>query len=88
MGMGAGYISVLVLALFINDQTVMRMYNFPQMLWIACPLLLFWILRVWSIAYHGKMHDDPVVFSIKDKLTWILGVCFVLVFVIAKSIIH
>jgi 4-hydroxybenzoate polyprenyltransferase/phosphoserine phosphatase len=85
MGTGAGYISVLVLALYINDKFVINMYTFPQILWLSCILLLFWILRVWSIACRGEMHEDPVVFSITDKLSWIVGLSFVLVFIAAKT---
>jgi 4-hydroxybenzoate polyprenyltransferase/phosphoserine phosphatase len=85
MGTGAGYISVLVLALYINDKYVSDMYSHPKLLWIACPLLLFWVLRAWSIAYRGGMHEDPIVFSIKDKFSWVIGTGFTAAFVFARS---
>jgi 4-hydroxybenzoate polyprenyltransferase/phosphoserine phosphatase len=84
MGTGAGYISVLVLALYINDKYVLDMYSQPKLLWLACPLLLFWLLRAWSIAYRGGMHEDPIVFSIRDKLSWIVAIGFFSAFFFAR----
>ena len=37
------------------------------MLWLLCPLLLFWISRAWMIAHRGLMRDDPVVFAATDR---------------------
>ncbi len=38
-----------------------------------CPLLLFWISRVWLIAHRGQMHDDPIVFALKDGVSYLVG---------------
>ena len=67
MGMVSGYLSVLVFALYINSPEVVTSYQYPEVLWLICPLLLYWISRIWLIAGRGEMHDDPVVFAISDK---------------------
>jgi len=86
MGTGAGYLAVLVLALYIQDSHTATLYQTPEIIWLACPLLLFWISRVWIFAHRGWMHDDPIVFAIKDRMSWIVGVCFVAVFWLAKVV--
>jgi 4-hydroxybenzoate polyprenyltransferase len=80
LGAAAGYMAVLVLALYIQDQHTMVLYRHPQLIWLACPMLLYWITRAWMIAHRGWMDDDPVVFAIKDRNSLILGVLFAAVF--------
>jgi hypothetical protein len=64
--------SVLVLALYINSPEVAALYERPKMIWLLCVLVLYWISRVWMKAHRGEMHDDPVVFALKDRMS--LGV--------------
>ncbi len=68
-GAACGYLSVLVFALYINSADVTRLYPRPAVLWGICPLLLYWISRVWFIAHRGAMAYDPVVFALKDKVS-------------------
>lgn len=67
LGIPAGYGAVLVLALYIDSPEVGALYSHPQAIWLLCPLLLYWIARVWSIAHRGRMHDDPLVFAVSDR---------------------
>ncbi|EEA00963.1 UbiA prenyltransferase [Burkholderia sp. H160] len=67
LGAASGYLSVLVLALYIQDSKTTHLYSHPQVIWLACPLLLYWISRTWLITHRGLMHDDPVVFAAKDR---------------------
>lgn len=69
LGGASGYMSVLVLALYINSTASEVLYTRPQVLWLLCPLLLYWISRVWLIAHRGSMHDDPVVFAMVDRVS-------------------
>lgn len=84
LGSAAGYISVLVLALYINEAASSTLYLSPQWMWAACPLLLFWLSRVWLLAHRGQMHDDPIVFALRDKASRWIGAAFVLVFTLAS----
>lgn len=79
LGAASGYISVMVLALYINSPESLRLYSRPQVLWLLCPLLLYWISRAWIIAHRGRMHDDPVVFAATDRGSQIIGLLFVFV---------
>lgn len=73
MGLSSGYIAVLVLALYITSDAVTHMYHHPRMLWFACPLLLYWITRIWLLAHRRTIEDDPLDFSVKDGLTWLVA---------------
>jgi 4-hydroxybenzoate polyprenyltransferase len=67
MALAAGYVSVLVLALYLNSASVSVLYSSPAALWGICVILLYWISRVCLITHRGAMNDDPVVFATKDR---------------------
>jgi 4-hydroxybenzoate polyprenyltransferase/phosphoserine phosphatase len=83
-GVSSGYLSVLVLALYVNGREVTALYRHPQAIWMACPLLLFWISRIWFLANRGKLTEDPVVFAARDPVSYILGLCLVLILLVAS----
>lgn len=70
LGGASAIAAVLVLALYINSQDVQALYNSPHYLWLLCPVILIWLGRVWLITGRGQMHDDPVVFALKDRVSW------------------
>lgn len=78
IGTASGYMSVLVVALYINSPEVHQHYQAPYFLWMICPLLLFWITRVWIKTHRGEMHSDPVVFAATDKVSLMMGLVAVL----------
>lgn len=84
LGGSAGFIAVLVLALYIQDGQAAHLYATPQLIWLACPVMLFWISRTWLIAHRGRMHDDPIVFALKDKVSWGVGLFMVAVLALAR----
>ncbi len=83
LGAAAGYLSVMVLALYINSPQVAKLYSHTEIIWLACPILLFWVTRLWFLAHRGELHSDPVVFAIKDRVSLLAGGLFILVFWIA-----
>jgi 4-hydroxybenzoate polyprenyltransferase/phosphoserine phosphatase len=83
LGTAAGYLSILVLALYINSPDVEALYHRPSALWILCVLVLFWISRVWMKAQRGAMPDDPVVFALKDPVSIAIGLLSVLAVALA-----
>ncbi|MEM6891781.1 MAG: UbiA family prenyltransferase [Pseudomonadota bacterium] len=86
VSISAGYVAVLVMALYVNSPGVMQLYAHPEALWGICAILLFWITRTVMLTHRGSMHDDPVVYATKDRLSQI---CFmiILAFVIA-GVVH
>lgn len=73
MGLVSGYLSALVLALYINSKEVVELYRHPTLLLFICPLLLYWVSRVWLLATRDRIDDDPVVFALKDKSSYAVG---------------
>jgi 4-hydroxybenzoate polyprenyltransferase len=84
-GIAAGYISVLVLALYINTPEVELLYKRPIVLWGACPPLLYWISRMFMKAHRGEIHDDPIVFAFHDRVSLWTGAAVALVIVGAAT---
>ncbi len=83
LGGSSGYTSVLVLALYINEAASGTLYKSTVWMWIACPLLLYWISRVWLLAHRGQMHDDPIVFALRDRVSWGIALCMLIAFTLA-----
>jgi 4-hydroxybenzoate polyprenyltransferase len=69
LGVSSGYVSVMVLALYVNSPAVSRLYRSPELIWLVCPILLYWLSRTWVGAGRGKIHDDPIVFAVRDPLS-------------------
>jgi 4-hydroxybenzoate polyprenyltransferase len=80
LGISAGIAAIVVLALYINDPVTNKLYPQTIWLWPVPPLMLYWVSRVWMKAHRGEMHDDPVVFAMRDwqsLVTVVLGgLCF------------
>jgi 4-hydroxybenzoate polyprenyltransferase len=72
MGMASGYLAVLVMALYIATDKAQTLYSTRELLWLLCPLLLYWISYVWLTAHRGNMPGDPVEFAISDRTSRIL----------------
>lgn len=72
IGVAAGVASVLVLALYLNSDDMRILYHHPAWLWLLCPMLLYWLARVWTLANRGTLNADPVLFAIKDRVSWLL----------------
>ncbi|WP_111734853.1 UbiA family prenyltransferase [Roseovarius amoyensis] len=75
MTTASGYISVLVLALYLNSPGVQDLYSAPWLLWGICLVLMYWISRVVLVAHRGLMDDDPVIYAVREPKSL---VCIVL----------
>ena len=83
-GLTSGYMSVLVLAFYINSDQVARHYVHPELIWLLCPLLLLWVNRVWLLARRGEVKKDPVLFALEDRASYYLGLSGVLILWLAS----
>lgn len=85
MGLASGYLSVLVLALYIaNIPTTGVTYARPVGLWLMCPCLLFWISHIWMKAFGDEIPGDPVLFTVRDvpSLVTLLGMILLFIYAI------
>lgn len=85
LGVASGFAAVVVLALYINSEAVLRLYRMPVLLWAAVPVLLFWLSWMWLQAHRGHMHDDPLVFALKNRVSLGAGVAFAAVLALGAA---
>lgn len=76
LGVTAGHASAVVLALYLNSDAVRQLYRRPEAVWCAVPVLIFWGSWIWMQAHRGHMHDDPLVFALKDRASQLAGLAF------------
>ncbi|HUN74144.1 MAG TPA: UbiA family prenyltransferase [Steroidobacteraceae bacterium] len=82
-GTASGYLSVLVLALYINSPETAALYHHPKAIWMLCVLTLYWVSRVWMTAHRGGMHEDPVLYALRDRVSLGLGVLAAITMLVA-----
>jgi 4-hydroxybenzoate polyprenyltransferase len=70
-GVSAGYISIVIFTLYLSSLEIGTLYRSPERLWGMMPVLLYWISRLWLLAFRGSLHEDPVVFAFKDTTSYI-----------------
>ncbi len=85
LGITSGYASVVVLALYLNSDAVVRLYQSPAIMWCAVPVMLFWVSWIWMKAHRGQMHDDPLLFALRDRASLLSGLAFALVLAAASG---
>ena len=85
LGVSSGYISALVIALYVRSEDIVSLYAQPIAIWFMLPILLFWVSWVWLKAARGEMHDDPIVFAVKDKASLLVVVLTAVVFIYAAN---
>lgn len=71
MAISSGYVSVLVLALYIRTPFIDQLYGTPPILLGICLVVLYWISRVVMVTHRGHMHDDPLVYAVRDRVSQI-----------------
>jgi len=79
LGVNAGFAAVLVMALYLNSENVLRLYRTPELMWLTVPLLLYWISRMWLKAHRGRMDDDPLMYAVRDPASLACGALFLAV---------
>ncbi|HZM97148.1 MAG TPA: UbiA family prenyltransferase [Vicinamibacterales bacterium] len=79
-GLAAAYLSVVILAIYVNNAAVTLLYTHSDRLLLVCPLLLYWSTRTWLRAHRRRAHDDPVLLVALDPVTYVLlAICVIIV---------
>lgn len=84
-GVGASFASAIVLALFVQNEATVQRYAAPNLLWTIVPLMLFWQCRLWLAVGRRYMHHDPIVYAMRDWVSWAVAIATAAVLVAAKS---
>ncbi|MBT8408180.1 MAG: UbiA family prenyltransferase [Alphaproteobacteria bacterium] len=86
MGLSAGYVSVLVAGLYLTSDAVAQLYSFPSALWGICAVLIYWLSRIVMLTHRSRMHDDPIVFAVTDRVSLFCGVAIIALAVLAARL--
>jgi 4-hydroxybenzoate polyprenyltransferase len=73
VGLTSGYLAVLVIGLYVSSSDVRVLYPRPEILWLVCPLLLYWVSRLWFLARRGLVSEDPVLYAATDRASYVVG---------------
>lgn len=73
LGVSASFVSAVVLSLYLQSQAAKALYAHPSLLFFVVVATLFWFCRMWLVTSRGEMHDDPVVWAVKDRASQFLG---------------
>jgi 4-hydroxybenzoate polyprenyltransferase len=84
IGPSSGYLAVLVFCNYLDSKEMTGLYAHPQMLWLVAPILLYWITRIWFIARRRQLHDDPIIFAIRDRKSHVCGIMAALIVMVAS----
>ena len=76
IGSASTVASMLVYCLYITGEDVLQLYRRPDVLWFGLPLLLYWQTRIWLFTTRRAMHHDPVVFALRDRVSYVIAVAF------------
>jgi len=85
VGLICGCMAVLVMALYISSKEVTVLYDRPDLLWLICPMMLYWITRAWLLANRGKIHEDPLLFALRDRTSYVLVVATGIIMILASK---
>jgi 4-hydroxybenzoate polyprenyltransferase/phosphoserine phosphatase len=85
-GVASSIGAVVIFSLYINDPATAALYRTPELLGLAIPILLAWLMRCWLWAHRGDMNEDPIVFAVRDPKSILAGAAFVLVFLAANGL--
>jgi 4-hydroxybenzoate polyprenyltransferase len=83
-GAASAVASALVYCLYITGDEVARLYARPDLLWAGLPILLYWLGRLWLLANRGEVQEDPIVFALEDRASYVVLAALVVTVVLAS----
>ncbi|MFN7937886.1 MAG: UbiA family prenyltransferase [Bryobacteraceae bacterium] len=85
-GVCSAFLSTVVFILYLQSEKVKELYRNPEILWALSPVYLYWISRIWILSTRGKVQEDPVVFVMKDWVTYIVAaLCGLIMWIATKG---
>ena len=87
LGVGASLCALVIFGLFISAEETQFRYGTPELLWIAAVVLLYWLSRLWIVSSRGEMHDDPLVFAVRDLNSRITIAAMIGITLIARFVV-
>ena len=86
LGISCGLITVVVFSLYINTDLVKNTYTNPYMLWAICPIMIYAVSKYWMLSSRNQITNDPVLFAIKDKSSYVIILAMAAIWLFARGI--
>ena len=86
MAVGSGFLSLLIFDLYLNDEFIKNMFSSIWFVYFCIPVLLYWLARMFLLCNRGLMHEDPVIFALRDKGSLTMGAVFVMLYLLGALI--
>ena len=68
--MATASLAVVVMLLYMQlDASHLRRYPNEWALFLIPMVLGSWLVRIWVKAHRGILHDDPVIFALRDRVS-------------------
>jgi 4-hydroxybenzoate polyprenyltransferase len=83
-GVVSGMLASLITVLYVESDNVRKLYRHPEVLWLLSPLLLHWVAKIWLLGHRGMIIEDPVLFSLKERGTWMTLILGAIVLIAAS----
>ena len=84
LGVNSGYMSILVLALYLNSEIINILYKTPEYMWVAVITFLSWINWIWIKSSRNQVHHDPILFVLKDAFSILAFILILFAYVLAS----
>jgi 4-hydroxybenzoate polyprenyltransferase/phosphoserine phosphatase len=83
-GIGIALVSVVIMLLYMtNDAAPSGFYRHSGWLYANPALLTVWLMRIWLLSNRMLLHEDPVVFALRDRASLVLGLAVSIAFYLA-----
>lgn len=86
LGASSGVLSISIFSLYLQSDKVIPLYQSPMLLILLIPIFLYWISRVWILAYRGVLNEDPIIFALKDVMSYVLFIVVMVVIITASLV--
>lgn len=87
LGIGSAACSILILVLYLVDEAYeVDVYRGPAFLALIPIVIGMWVARIWMLAHRGHLHDDPVLFAVKDAKSIAMGIALVAIMAAASLV--
>ena len=78
LGIASSFASVVILSLYVHSQEVGILYRRPEPLLLLCPIILYWLSRLWLKAHRGDLYEDPITLALRDPVSYAVGAASIL----------
>ena len=72
-GIGCGVSGSIILSLYVTGESFANHYHNAPVTMLLSPLFLYWIIRIWVQACRLELHEDPITFAAKDKISYLVA---------------